>query len=508
MRTPRPCMCHMHKGQHASYKLHLAHAKMIAQGKLSVWVPPVPQPVALGDEGGEGDEGDEYAAPEVESLFAAEVTELVARNQVTITGAEAMLQSTHRIYQPLLGDAKIPKTWYLCKKLATEGKEPVFFTRDYCPKCDFLFPVDENIEVCGRCEVKTRYEGAKPARVAYFFDLADKVTRMFASKYTADQVSYGTKRPRPTGSLENRELVDWWDCGIAAELFHNMNDEDKEDYLYFACSNDGVEVEKNVSYTPVTAKLLNVAPDARGMLGSIWLLGFWPPKVKDYQAMLQPVVEMFAEHAPGAEPIDVFDAHLGERRNKWLVMAQNNNDIRGVPAATCGKAPPSLEGSCNNCEQKGVSHRRTTVLPGVVRALPEGKDAINDALRKEYEAVFAADADMAAFAGEGRPKKRTKASAVASGNRVRQGEAPEKDEAFKDVDLHTTMLWYHNKIKHTLYDLAHQLANVLKHILKFLKDKQKHDKKVFTPEARAYEVETLGRFPELAENKGKKKKVC
>ena len=515
---PKPCMCNLHKGALVPYWQFKSHLAMILKGKLGLWAPVNPDPVefdekvdaavegADSDEGDKNEEGDQHEAPQVETLFASEVTELVARNQVTVTGAEAMLQSTHRIYQPLLTEAKIPKTWYHCKKMSTEGKEPLFFTRDYCPKCDFLFPVDAKMELCGRCEQNTRYDGDKPARVAYFFDLADKVTRVFASKYTADLMSYGTKRARPTGRVENRELVDWWDSSIAAELFHDLPDEDKKDYLYFACSNDGVEVEKKVSYTPVTAKLMNMAADARGMLGSIWLLGFWPPKVKDYQAMLLPVVEMFAKHAPGEEPIDVYDAHLKQRSNKWVVLAQNTNDIRGVTPATCGKAPPSLVGSCNMCMQEGVRHRTTTVLPGAVRALPEAKDTVNDALREAYAAVFEANDDLAAFAEEGRPPKRNKASAVASGNRVRRGEAKEKDEAYKDVDHHTTMLWYHDKIKHTLYDLAHQLANVLKQILKFSKDKQKQDRKVFTPDARAYEVETLGRFPELAEKKGKKQK--
>jgi hypothetical protein len=76
--------------------------------------------------------------------------------------------------------------------------------------------------------------------------------------------------------------------------------------------------------------------------------------------------------------------------------------------------------------------------------------------------------------------------------------------------LYTTSLWYHDKIGHTLYDLAHQFANVIKHVLKYQKNKKKGDKLVFTQEARSHEVHDLGRFPELAEltgrrNKGQKK---
>jgi len=57
-----------------------------------------------------------------------------------------------------------------------------------------------------------------------------------------------------------------------------------------------------------------------------------------------------------------------------------------------------------------------------------------------------------------------------------------------------------------LYDLAHQFANVIKQILKFQKNKKKGNKNVFTQANRAYEVDTLGRFPELAAVAGKRKR--
>ena len=281
-RLPKQCPCNVHKGRFTSYHMYARHVAMIAQGSLARWDPLAAEVPALLDaddqaasdpdnQADEGDEGDEGDDANVEKMYASEVQELVARNVVSVTGAEAMLQSTHRMYQPLLNPDKhiIPKTWYRCRKLASEGREPKFFTRDYCPKCDFLFPIDEKVEECERCEENFRYKDGKPARVAYFFDMADKVTRVFASKYSAQQVAYGTARPRPAANMANRVLQDWWDGGIAHELFHNLPDAEKGDYLYFGCSNDGVEVEKNVSYTPATAKVLNAPPDARGMLGSI-----------------------------------------------------------------------------------------------------------------------------------------------------------------------------------------------------------------------------------------------
>ena len=239
-----------------------------------------------------------------------------------------------------------------------------------------------------------------------------------------------------------------------------------------------------------------------GLLGAIWLLGYMPPNVKNYQSMLQPVVDMFAKHAPGAEPIEVYDAHQEKNDQKWVVLAWINNDIRGVPNATCGKAPPALVGSCNMCCQEGQRHLRTTVLPGAVRALPETAKSLRD----DYKEEFAEVASVWPSAFEPRPAKRTKLNAIASGNRVLRGESRFKDEAYKDVDNYTTSLWYHDKIKHTLYDLAHQFANVIKHMLKYMKNKKKGDKLVFTPKERSHEVDVLGRFPELSVVTGKRKK--
>ena len=47
-----------------------------------------------------------------------------------------------------------------------------------------------------------------------------------------------------------------------------------------------------------------------GLLGSIWLLGYMPPKVRNYQNMLRPLVDMFEKYAPGKDPIVVFDSSL------------------------------------------------------------------------------------------------------------------------------------------------------------------------------------------------------
>ena len=225
----------------------------------------------------------------------------------------------------------------------------------------------------------------KPIRQAYYFDLEDKVRRTFASKFNAEAMGYGTSQDLPTSSLQNRELRDCWDASIMESQFHRISDENKKSFLYFAQSHDGVEIQKNVTYTPITAKVLNLPTHARGRLACIWLLGFLPPNVKNYQNMLKPMVEMFAKSAPGKEPIEVFDAHQGTNRKLWTVISWITNDIRGVPNGTCGRHPPSIIGSCNYCCIKG-NHIKPggTVLVGAVGAVKRNHEGISQAYFISY----------------------------------------------------------------------------------------------------------------------------
>ena len=127
------------------------------------------------------------------------------------------------------------------------------------------FPQDPLAQVCPspRCG-KPRCKDGKAQRQAYYYDITDKVRRLYQSKYSALHAGYGTGRDPPRGAVENRELHDVWDGTILGALFHALDDPEKCHYLYLAQSNDGVEVEKNVTYTPITAKLLNLPPDLRG----------------------------------------------------------------------------------------------------------------------------------------------------------------------------------------------------------------------------------------------------
>ena len=276
---------------------------------------------------------------------------------------------------------------------------------------------------------------------------------------------------------------------------------------------------------------LNWPPDLRALLASIWLFGIMPPKVKDYQQMLLPVVEQFAKYQPGpqGEDLRVWDADTKTDLDGRLCVACILNDIRAIPCGTCGSHPPCYVGSCNMCKQGGRRADNRTVLGGAVRGVGHGMHhpffgcrpflwapslfravhpfwcavRLSDVfpycnlpcsgvegtkLRAAYAKEFKGDATLRAWATKNAPPLRTKLSSIASGKRVESGASTEKEEAYKSVDLFTRLLWYHDKNNHVLYDNAHQFANVLKQMLNFMKNRTKKDKLLFTQTMRKREL--------------------
>ena len=106
-----------------------------------------------------------------------------------------------------------------------------------------------------------------------------------------------------------------------------------------------------ITYTPIVCEFLNWPPVLRSLLASLWMVGIMPPKVKDYQSMLLPVVEQLAKYIPGptGEDLCVDDSDTGTNRPMRLVLAKIINDIRAVPCGTSGKHPPCYVCSCNFC---------------------------------------------------------------------------------------------------------------------------------------------------------------
>jgi hypothetical protein len=152
------------------------------------------------------------------------------------------------------------------------------------------------------------------------------------------------------------------------------------------------------------------------------------------------------------------------------------------------------------CTVGGHYHRSTTVVPGALWALDPNHGLTKDLIKtykKEFKHTYEVGVPTNEAGEAGPPRKRTKKEAVKAGNRVLSGESAEKKEAYRDVDIYTTDLWYHDKIEHTMYDLAHQFGNIIKHMLNYIRNTNKKGTVKFSPEVRTYETETLQRFEGL-----------
>lgn len=316
---PAHCFCTVCKGDVVQGKTAKKHAWQMEIGTRQAYIPaPAAAAPAAEPPAAEDPVPIEELAPENEDSlfqksknFAFQVAELVAQGLINITGADAVLKLVSRTVQPWLPEEmQLPRSWYLCRKLALDGKEPKYITRDFCPECDYLYDDNSTQRVCPDCpKAVHRYDDKGQAvRQAYYFDIDDKVTRMFAAEFTASQLNNGAASDvhddRPLGQ---REITGCWDgtllqtlCGLLAPFVAVKN------CIFFAQSNDGVEVTKSTTFTPITAKVLNYGGKMRGLLTNIVLLGFMPPNVKNYQNMLLPVVEMYAKRAPSTgEPLQV-----------------------------------------------------------------------------------------------------------------------------------------------------------------------------------------------------------
>ena len=172
----RACPCAEHKNAFVPGETYRRHIQEITRGVRQRW---------NGTEELEEDAATASAAPaslqqntaidendfETCLQFAHEILELVAQNLLSITGAEAVLKITHKNYQELLPDGfKIPPTWYMCKKFAMDGDEPIYFTRDFCPKCDYLYSAKSKRTYCPICPAKEyRYNEKGGAVYAILF---------------------------------------------------------------------------------------------------------------------------------------------------------------------------------------------------------------------------------------------------------------------------------------------------------------------------------------------------
>ncbi len=125
----------------------------------------------------------------------------------------------------------------------------------------------------------------------------------------------------------------------------------EEHVLYLAVTADGTEIQKNVSFTPVTSKFLNFDMRLRSLMSNIRLHAVFPPSVKDYNNLFEPFVEELYTHRPGGGmPIRMRHPDTNKPVHLYVHLAYLVNDIRGQTACTGGKSAPCFEGSCAMCK--------------------------------------------------------------------------------------------------------------------------------------------------------------
>jgi hypothetical protein len=219
-----PCPCAAHKNELAPYSTWHRHAQEIARGQRRRWDPRETSDDVAGDDGGVVVD-EVVVEPAVDPTlvhYSTEVMELVARGVVGVTGAEAMLQIQHANYHQHLPDGvDMPKTWYKAKKSGMKGRESLCIPRDFCTLCDSLFPKDAKVVNCPNpkttCKTtpNTRFDlTGKPLRRAYYFEIADKLKRLYSLPATAEALAYGFEHEPAEGGMQSRELRDCWDASI------------------------------------------------------------------------------------------------------------------------------------------------------------------------------------------------------------------------------------------------------------------------------------------------------
>ena len=282
------------------------------------------------------------------------------------------------------------------------------------------------------------------------------------------------------------------------------SDEDKEDdgtavkyTLYISLTADGTEVQKRpqLSFTPVTSKVLNLSNQLRSRMSNIQLHAVLPESIRDYNSMLRPIAEQLRKHRPGGVPIRVRHPTTGAMIHLFLVLAYTVNDIRGVPGCTGGSHAPSIEGSCVVCNVRGLRRQNRTIVPSSVRALGR-----NHFLRAAWLKEFANDSVLKEQATQSRPRFRTKVEALESGARAmaKPSKSTKKEEAFHSVSVFSELLEYHDVVKHSKTDLAHEVGNVVKLVVRQVSDVgAKRGAAAFGAQQKAEEVTKHKRFDYL-----------
>ena len=176
-----------------------------------------------GDLESSGPGPDEHEELDIARRFACELLEQTVRKNVKQKGITDILRIVKRHYgHHLLQGITIPASWYKVRKLAVDGKLPLYLLRHLCPECDWIFPLSgDKTARCARCKCDTRWQPNKvghPARTAAYFDIADIFARACANEPVADALMEFEGLPLSDDPPTNRQMDDALDGTILHDL--------------------------------------------------------------------------------------------------------------------------------------------------------------------------------------------------------------------------------------------------------------------------------------------------
>ena len=179
------------------------------------------------------------------------------------------------------------------------------------------------------------------------------------------------------------------------------------------------------------------------------------------------ILDTVAHALPGGPGFKVWDAHTGSERNMWFLPVKCIEDSRGLRYCMMSKQAPAKIGGCPFCVVVGFGIHGTSVYLGAVTHLPP-----KDPIRLRWKVVFKrAHKSIQVLASSLKPEIMTHDMAVASGKRVQEGLAEQKDEAYKGVDVFTSRLpnqW--KKTRQTIVDMAHSTLHFFQDALSLTAD--------------------------------------
>jgi hypothetical protein len=189
---------------------------------------------------------------------------------------------------------------------------------------------------------------------ALYYDLAARIRATWANPIYAAAGRHAETLELQTGVLPaNRVLRNSHDGSIMCDtdFFPKVpKDSPERRYcMHLMCCWDAAEWKKGQSFTPILGVVLDWPLEVRNAQGSLWCMGVFPDKIRNYQNMHRPNAEQFAACGPDSDGVEIVDAFDGTTHTSYVAIVIMLNDLRGYYQSSMGKSAPCYVGNCPMC---------------------------------------------------------------------------------------------------------------------------------------------------------------